>query len=491
MQHNRLGRPGRVVAGVIAASAAAVLLAWRPVPPSQPTAVAITNATVIDVETGAARGAQTVVVQGNRMVAVGASATTRPPAGARILDGTGKFVIPGLWDMHVHATGPGLEKLFLPLLVANGVTGVRDMFSRLSYYDSARAMSARGELVTPRIVGSGHILDGAPAIWPTSVVARTPAEGEKAVDSLASAGAAFIKVYARLTPETFRAIAARAKARGLPFAGHVPSLVQVDEALALGMRSIEHVTMFTTACSRREATLMKDVSAAVATTKGWDSAGVVQRGQLRDIIAEFDPARCQALAQRVARSNTWIVPTITVLRSTSHLDDTTQLRDPRLRFIPKFFSSTWNPANDFRFRVVTAEGWRQRKRVYERQLEVVRILHRARARFLAGTDLANPYIFPGFSLHDELVNFVAAGFTPLEALQTATLNPARFWNATDSLGTVSVGKVADLVVLDANPLADIKNVGRVYAVVLNGRLLDAAERTQLLADGVKVAGGRD
>jgi imidazolonepropionase-like amidohydrolase len=474
-----------LLAATVVAATLSVLGAGR-----QPAAAtAITNATVIDVETGAARPAQTIIMQGSRITAVGPGATTRVPAGATVLDGTGKFVIPGLWDMHVHATGPGLDRLFLPLLVANGVTGVRDMFSRLAFYDSARAMSARGDLVTPRIVGSGHILDGAPAVWPTSVVARSPADGERAVDSLAAAGAAFIKVYSRLTPETFRAIAARARSRGIPFAGHVPSLVSVDEALTLGMRSIEHVQLFTTACATAESALRAELTAAVASPKGWDSAAVIQPKQLPRLIGGFDAARCRSLAERVARSGTWMVPTMTVLRSTSHLDDTTQLRDPRLRFIPKMFSGSWNPANDFRFRLVTAEGWAQRKQVYQRQVEIVKILHRARARFLAGTDLANPYIFPGFSLHDELANFVAVGLTPLEALQTATINPARFLSATDSLGTITVGKLADLAVLDANPLTDIGNTARVHAVVLNGRLIDPAARAKLLADAARLASG--
>ena len=183
-----------------------------------------------------------------------------------------------------------------------------------------------------------------------------------------------------------------------------------------------------------------------------------------------------------------MVPTIVVLRSTAYLDDSTLKKDPCLKYIPKFFSDSWDPAVDFRFRVVTPQGWATRKRVYDRQLEIVRLLHSAGAKFLAGTDLSNPYIYPGFSLHDELANYVLAGFTALEALQTATINPARFLGAIDSLGTVAPGKAADLVVLDANPLTDIHNFGRVYAVILNGMPLDAARRAKILKDAQALAG---
>jgi imidazolonepropionase-like amidohydrolase len=319
---------------------------------------------------------------------------------------------------------------------------------------------------------------------------KDAAAARATVDSLAKAGANFIKVYSRLTPEAFRAAADQAKKNGLPFAGHVPSLVSVDEALSLGMRTIEHLQNFTTACSAREEELRADLATAVASSKGWDSAGVMSRGQGTIQLETWDRARCQALAKRVAASDTWMVPTIVVLRSISFLDDTTLKADPRLQYIPGFFSTSWDPKNDFRFRMVTPEGWALRKRNYARQLEIVRLLHDAGAKFLAGTDLSNPYIYPGFSLHDELAHYVQNGFTPLEALQTATLNPARFLGIADSSGTVKAGNVADLVILDANPLADIRNVARVHAVVVNGQLIDAARRERLLQDAIVRAGGR-
>jgi len=455
-----------------------------------PAPIAITHAAVIDVESGRTLRDQTVVVRGSRIESVGPAASVAVPAGARVVDGRGKFVIPGLWDMHVHAAFPGLDRLFMPLLAANGVTGVREMFSRIDWADSTRARVRRGELVGPRMVASGHILDGFPAIWPGSVVARNAEEARHAVDSLAAAGADFIKVYSRLSPEAFQAAAEQARRRGIPFAGHVPSLVTVDAASAAGMASIEHLTGVVGACSPLSPEQRGQVAAAIASPQGWDSAGAVSRAQAAQVLARYDPAACRALAGRLAANGTWMVPTLVTLHATGFLDDSTLAQDPRLRYVPKMFSAQWNPRADFRFRSLTAADWANRHALYERQLEVARLLHENGVRFMAGTDLSNPYTFAGFSLHEELQLLTRIGLTPLQALQAATIEPARFLKMTDSLGTVAQGKTADLVVLDADPLADIRNVGRIHAVVLDGRLIDAAERERILRAAEAMAAGQ-
>lgn len=478
----------------LAAAVAGSVLAATPLRAQSTAAAApsivITHATIVDVTSGRLTSGQTIVVSGNRIAALSPDAAATIPAGARIVDATGKFVVPGLWDMHVHATGPGIDRLFLPVLAANGITGVRDMWGRFAWFDSARAQTARGDLVAPRIVGSGHILDGAPAIWPGSTGVKDAAEARHMVDSLAAGGAAFIKVYSRLTPDEFRAAAGQAKARGLPFAGHVPSLVAVGEASDLGMKSIEHLQQITSACSRDEDAMRAEYTAAQASPKGWDSAGVVSRVQARRVVDTYDEGRCRALAARLKKNGTWMVPTLTVLRSIAYLDDTTLATDPRMAYVPRWFSASWNPRIDFRFKMLTAQDWALRKEVFAEQQKIAMLLHKAGVSFLAGTDLSNPYIFPGFSLHEELRHLVALGFTPLEALQAATLNPARYLAATDSLGTLAKGKLADLVILDANPLRDIANSEKVHAVLLNGRLVDSAQRQAVLDEGKKRASGR-
>jgi imidazolonepropionase-like amidohydrolase len=450
--------------------------------------VAFTNVTITDVDRGALTADQTVVVRGNQIVAVGPARSTPVPAGLRIIDGRGKFLIPGLWDMHVHAATPWFGDYFMPLLVANGVTGVRDLFTSADNVAEWRRRVKAGEWSGPRVGAFGQLVDGDPPIWPGSVLAKTAEDGRRIVDSMKAAGADFVKVYSRLLPETFFAIAARAKEVGIPFAGHVPSLVKAADAAraGAGMRTIEHLQQSFQGCSSREDELITQYAAAAASAKRWDSAGVVSRGQVRPILESYDVARCERLAETFIASGTWMVPTLTVLRSIANLDDTTLAADPRLAAIPQFLKGGWNPKSDFRFKMLTPADWALRKRVYARQLEIARLFHRKGVKFLAGTDLANPYIFPGSSLHDELGLLVSVGFTPAEALRAATTEPARFLGA-DSLGAVAAGKIADLVLLEANPLLEIGNVRRIAVVVADGRVYDGAARRQLEADGARRA----
>ncbi|MGH7562671.1 MAG: amidohydrolase family protein [Gemmatimonadales bacterium] len=225
----------------------------------------------------------------------------------------------------------------------------------------------------------------------------------------------------------------------------------------------------------------------MASPKKWDSAGVLQRKQAAQLLESYDSGRCRDLARRFVRNRTAMVPTMTVLRSVAYLDDTTLRADPRLKYIPAWYSLRWDPRQDFRFSQLTPEDWALRKRVHARQLEIARLLREEGVTFLAGTDLANPYLFPGFSLHDELANLVSIGFTPAQAIRAATLVPAELLGATDSLGTVAQGKLADLVLLDANPLADIRNSTRIRAVVANGRLYERAGLDTLFAQGERRA----
>ncbi|HEV8149809.1 MAG TPA: hypothetical protein VGP61_06450, partial [Gemmatimonadales bacterium] len=351
------------------------------------TPVAFTHVTVIDVEAGRALPGMTVVVSDRRIIAV-SNQGFQPPQGSRIIDASGKYLIPGLWDMHVHAAFPGIDAQFLPLLVANGVTGVREMFSRMDWVDSSRARVARGAFPGPRIVASGHILDGIPPIWPGSVGVSNADEARRAVDSLAKAGADFIKVYSRLSREAFFAAGREARAKGLPFAGHVPSLVRASEASDSGQQSIEHLTGVLTGCESLEDQQLGEVAAAVASPKGWDSAGALSRARNRQWQASYSPERCRGLARTFVKNGTWMVPTIAVLHSTAYLDDSTLARDPRLKYIPGPFKQGWNPKADFRFRMLTARDWAGRKLYYAKLLEIVTLLHQEGVRFLAGTDLS-------------------------------------------------------------------------------------------------------
>ncbi len=442
--------------------------------------VVIDNVNVVDVDRGSVRSGLTVTIEGNRIASV-ARGKPPVPVGAVRIDGSGRYLIPGLWDMHVHAVTPWFGDYFLPLLVANGVTGVRDMFTTGPAVAEWRRKVAAGA-IGPRVGTYGVLVDGYPPIWgPQSMVARNPEEGQRIVDSLAGTGG-FVKVYSRLDSATFVAIAVESKAKGIPFAGHVPQLVSAAQAADLGQLTVEHLTQVLLGCSSREAEYLGQARSAWASAKKWDSLGVLSRGRLRGLLDSQDDARCRALAARFAKAGTVMVPTITVLRSIAYLDDSTLAADERLKYIPAFLKSGWNPKTDFRFKMLTPDDWKLRKEQHARELAVLRLLHQAGVKMLAGTDLANPYIFPGFSLHDELELLVGIGLTPAEALRSATLEPARFLGATDSLGTVAPGKLADLVLLSANPLADIGNVRSIVTVIANGRVFDGAARRKILDD---------
>jgi len=253
------------------------------------------------------------------------------------------------------------------------------------------------------------------------------------------------------------------------------------EASDAGQRSIEHLTGVALGCSTREDALLRDVSATIA-SRGWAAASSLVRSRPAEIASSFDAERCHALAAHFVRNATWQVPTLTVLHNMAYLDDPSLEDDPRLRFIPKAVRQQWGVRAEAIDRQSSFAGARA---LYQRQLEIVGALYRDSVPILAGTDELNPYCLPGFSLHDELARLVQAGLTPLAALQAATLAPARFLGMTDRLGTVEVGKLADLVLLDADPLADIRNTTRIAAVVMNGRLIDAAARERMMRDAAR------
>jgi imidazolonepropionase-like amidohydrolase len=435
--------------------------------------LAITGVTVIDATGAPARPDMTVVVTGDRITALGKPGEVGVPEGARVVDGKGKYLIPGLWDMHVHTASPS----FLPLYLANGVTGVRDMHALdPDAIFGLRKQVQEGKQPGPRVVAAGPLVDGPKPLVPSSLVAANAAEGREAVRKLKKMGADFVKVYTKLPREAYLSIADEAQKQGLPFAGHVPESVSAAEASDLGQKSIEHLAGVELACSDREDELRREAVAALA--KADNQAVWELLGRIGARAADsFSDKKARALYARFVRNGTWQVPTLTVLRSLVSLDDPKFTADPRVKYMPPSLRSYWS----LKLSPETA-AWL--KRAYKRATGLVRAMHQAGVPFLAGTDTPGvPYVFPGFSLHDELALLVAeGGFTPLEALQAATRDPARFLGREKDLGTVEPGKLADLVLLDADPLADIHNTTKIAAVVANGRLLPCRELDRMLAD---------
>ena len=431
-------------------------------------AIAITNATIIEVTGKPLERNMTVVIQGQYIAAVGKTAKVQVAKDAQVIDAAGKFLIPGLWDMHVHnATG------FSELYIANGVTGVRDMFAQMSAIKSAREAIAAGQQVGPRMVASSRIVDGPQPVWPNSIAVKNAEEGRQAVSTARAEGAEFIKVYSLLSRESYFAIAEEAKKQGIPFVGHVPNVVTAAEASEAGQKSMEHLNGILLGCSKREEEIRKTLAATPA----------AERRQVQGKIfseIDYDEAKAGALFARFVKNHTWQCPTLTVLRSLASLDIESFINDPRLKYLQPGFKNFWNHKNDFRLKTMTSEDWAYQRKIFEKNKQVVGRMRRAGVEFIAGTDVMNPFCFPGFSLHDELALLVESGFTPLEALQAATINPARFLGMENRLGTIEAGKLADLVLLDANPLEDIRNTTKIYMVVANGRLFTQAMLKQML-----------
>ncbi|HEV8445382.1 MAG TPA: amidohydrolase family protein [Gemmatimonadaceae bacterium] len=432
----------------------------------------ITNANVVDVSTGQLHPSSTIVIRGNRIASVG----TAPRGGAaqkgdQIVDAKGMYVIPGLWDMHTHvyfgsSAGQGNE-LILPLFIANGVTGIRDMGSALDAILRARADVAAHKRLGPRMVVSGPMLDGPHESFPASMEITTPAIGRRAVDSLKQRGVDFIKIQSGVPRDAYFAIADEAKKVGIPFEGHVPDAIRASEAITAGQRTFEHLIGIFEASSPDEDKYIVDKY----------DGGTKRPSRF---LATYDPAREAAIIKQIAAANVWQCPTLFWERGQWLVDTVQVMKDPDIAFAAKSWIASWPKSRASIRKGLASDTLPVRATFVAHELDIVRKLHAAKVPFLAGTDTpAGVDVLPGFSLHLELERFVAAGFTPLEALQTATINPALFWNKRSDYGTVEVGRVADLVLLTGNPLTDIKNTRTIAGVVADGRYLSAADLAQL------------
>jgi Amidohydrolase family len=443
---------------------------------AQNTSIYITHVTVIDTESGKAPHNQTVIISGERISAVQDSRATAIPRTAKVIDGSGKYLIPGLWDMHVHGTEFDGT---LPLYVANGVTGVREMWGP-DDANKFRAELAAKHLIAPHIYLGSPIVDGKPPVFPDSVSVANADEARRVVDEQKQKGADFIKVYSFLSREAYFAIVDEARRQNIPVAGHIPNRVSLWEATAAKQRTIEHLFGMELACSNREKELRPKFLTADPTKKEWDPL-------LLEAWQSYSKARCQRLFTELKKNRTWPVPTLVVRHSFGLLNDPTFTSDNRVRYFSGEFRDWVAGKLDARMKESSAADFAVMRQTYTEESRVTGELFRAGVPMLAGTDVGNPFCFPGFSLHDELALMVESGVTPLAALQMATRNPAQFMQATNKYGSVTPGKVADLVLLDADPLEDIHNTTKIAAVFLSGKEFNRAALNQLLKDAESFA----
>ena len=442
--------------------------------------IVIDDVSVIDVTGGPTLTHRDVIVHGNRILAV-VGPEDREKArriDAVLVDGKGKFLIPGLWDMHVHmAFGdwfPHSKEITLRLFIANGITGVRDMGSDLDVLEQWRKEVMAHELVGPRMVMAGPMLDGPKPRFPASVAIKTPEDGRRAVDDLKKRGVDFIKLQSLIPRDAVFAIADEAKKQGITFVGHVPDSVRASEMSNAGQKSFEHLIGIFEGASPLEDEFIKGPKSE------------------SKFLSTYDPKRAAALFALLAKNQTWQCPTLVWERGGNLIDQTDFAADTRAKYVPAYWKDiTWKRFTDQIMHEFNTDDLATRKRFVEKELEVVNQMHRAGVPFLAGTDTPpGVYIFPGFSLHEELQRFVAAGFTPLEALQTATINPAKFLGMDDRLGTIEQNKLADMVLLDANPLDDIRNTQKIEAVIANGHYFSRRDLDKMLARVEEAAKGK-
>ncbi|MDR7279124.1 amidohydrolase family protein [Catenuloplanes atrovinosus] len=424
----------------------------------------------------------TVVVRGGRIAVVDDARRVRVPADAEVVDGRGRFVVPGFIDSHVH--GSGQEQIDLPLFLANGVTTVRDMNGQATLYDW-RDRIAAGTLKGPRFVVASSIIDGNPSLLAglgaPYVEVSDARQAREAVRTAVAGGADFIKVYVRLTPAAYHAIADECRRLGVTFVGHTPDAISLAEASAAGQRSFEHIytSWFDTSAQEEE---IRRRLARITVGAGEFNSWFNQTHPLEVLAARtFDPARARKVFGRLAADGSHQVPTLTQHR-VFDLPESVALHDDRLRYLPAATRTGWQGQLEQVYLAGrTPQAVAEHRELFQARVRWIAAAARAGVPVLAGTDTGTAYVYPGFSLHDELENLVQAGFSPMRALQAATSAPARFLGLRD-VGTVRRNAVADLAVLDADPLADIRNTRRVHAVVVRGELISAERRERMLSD---------
>lgn len=425
----------------------------------------ITNVRVIDVVSGTAGSPSDVMIRSGRIVKIGSG--LQPSPHMAVLDGKGGFLTPGFWDMHVHGFQLS-PQLHLPLFVANGVTGVRDMMDCPEATDPLIACvedkkrwtqsAAAGEMTSPRFVEIASFYFDRGDMSPVEAISRARTYKERGIDRL--------KIYNRVSRETYFALAKEGRALGMPLVGHLPKAVQLPEAIANGQRSFEHAHLLVRACAQQEA--------------DWrmgrlDKALPVE--VIEKMVGSFDDQKCAALLAQMKTAKSWFVPTHVTREEDARAQDERFLNDPRLDYLDPL--SRWAYGDDLASTAARFDGRRGAEALgdyFEAGLRLTGAAHAAGVPILVGTDTA----IGGFRYHDEMELLHRAGLTPASILKAATFDAARYAGRADDFGTVSVGKVADLVLLRANPLEDIRNSRAIDAVVLGGRLYDRRRLDQLL-----------
>jgi imidazolonepropionase-like amidohydrolase len=451
--------------------------------PEKSVTLVLTHVTVIDGTDAPPAKNMTLVITGNRIAKIESTDKLTAPRNSRIIDASGRFLIPGLWDMHVHPH----SKQDLTLFIANGITGIRIMWGNPEDFEVRKDRDA-GQLLAPHMIIASPLIDGPKPYWPGSVSVSTEAEARAVVDKSKAAGADFIKVYTFLPREEIFAIADEAKKQNIPFAGHVPMSVSATEASNAGIKSIEHLTGVMEACSTLSAELVKASEADLQdhlTTDVHLFEGAHVHALHSQMFDTCNPENATALFDTFKQNGTWQTPTLTLWHMFSSINDPAFANNPALKYVPVRERQSWDPALVSKNAVAVNAALS--KADFQKDLQLVGAMQKAGVGILAGTDTGNPHCIAGFTLHDELQLLVRAGLTPLESIQAATVNPARFINNETDFGVLKPGKLANMVLVDANPLDNIANTKKIAAVILDGQYLDRAALDRMLSNVEAIA----
>lgn len=431
--------------------------------PTEKLDILVSNAQVIDVKTGEIKASQHIGIRNDTIIFMGSATEAKNYQADKVIDATDKYVIPGLWDMHVHFRGGDAlieeNKNLLPLFVANGITGVReaggDMTSEVFKW---RNEMQNGQLTGPVIFTSGPKLDGPRATWAGSIPVTTQESVVQAVDSLENMGVDFIKIYdSRITREAYIWIIEEAKRRGITTSGHMPFTVMLGEAVDAGIGSIEHLYYVLKGASSEEYQVTQDVINGKAGF--W--------GSMDRLIATYDEATAQKTFAALKANDVYVVPTMHIGNTLSSLDRDNHENDKYLQYIGEGLIKTYEGRVRGAMRASPAAVER-RHALNTTFRGLVPELNKAGVFLLAGSDTgaSNSYVYQGISLHREMAALVEAGISPLEALKAATINGATFLKVDDYYGSLEVGKSGDLLILDANPLEDITNSQKIHTLIL-------------------------
>ena len=452
--------------------------------------VAIKNVNIIDAQKGL-QAHKTVFLKGNRIIKITGSEAPTISSPTKLIDGTNKYLIPGLWDAHVHLSfikelTPAMFRLFL----AHGITSIRDTGGQLPLVLPEREKARKDPKNTPRVMIAGPLLDGVPTVYDGStpfnphlgIGAGSVEQAAKNADEMIAAKVDLLKAYEMLTPEAFQTIINKGKNAGLPITGHVPLSMDVVEASALGMSSMEHLRNLEFACSKDWKELL--IKRQQMLFEGKEEIGSTLRrnihtAQRTHAVQNQDPQRRTVVLQQLAKNETWQIPTMSIMMAGAERFITREDWKASFNLLPTPVKNKWKTDLEQYAATPVPDATKAYANWF---FEMIGHLKAAKVPIMAGTDCPIFFLTPGYSLHEELALLVKGGLSPLEAIEAATLKPAQYFNIDQELGLIQEGFLADLVLLDANPLEDIRNTIKINAVIREGKLHDRVALDAILQE---------